>query len=107
MGAPWRVREESLSIVEALRKGTGQRSQWQLGLLLTHPPSGPSFILPNPLHKESHQHQSSPIYPPVSLKMSALDTDDSDIVVLDLHKPYMVPWKEGRKEVNYSARSKI
>ncbi|KAF9059441.1 hypothetical protein BDP27DRAFT_1500771 [Rhodocollybia butyracea] len=77
---------------EALRRGTGQRSQWQLGLL----PSGPTFILPNPLpkpsKKECHLHQSSPIYPPVSLKMSALDTDDSDIVVLDLHKAYMVPW---------------
>ncbi|KAF9059436.1 hypothetical protein BDP27DRAFT_1371484 [Rhodocollybia butyracea] len=69
---------------EALRKGTGQLSPWQLGPLLTHPPSGPSFIPPNPLHKPSRKktRPASPIYPPVSLKSSALNANV--IVVFDM-----------------------
>ncbi|KAF9063626.1 hypothetical protein BDP27DRAFT_1477842 [Rhodocollybia butyracea] len=79
---------------EPLRKGNGQLSRWQLGLLLTHPPSGLSFVLPNPLHKPSRKKipPASPIYPSVSLKRSALNADNDAFVVLDLDKAYMQPW---------------
>ncbi|KAF9067624.1 hypothetical protein BDP27DRAFT_1328434 [Rhodocollybia butyracea] len=57
------------------------------GLPLIHPPSGPSFILPNPLPTPSKKKKppapASPISPPASLKRSAPDADDDDIVVLD------------------------